>query len=114
MIDCIFCKIIKREIPANIVYEDEKILCFKDIAPQAPVHLVVIPKNHFPDLLTVKDEEIDTICHLIKKISHIAAKEGLEPEGFRLVNNCKEMAGQSVFHLHFHILGGRVFSWPPG
>jgi len=113
-VDCVFCKIAKKEIPAEIVYEDEKILCFKDVAPQAPVHCLIITRTHYRDLLSIGEKELPLMAHLLGKVLKIAKKLGLEETGFRLVNNCKESSGQSVFHLHFHIMGGRAFQWPPG
>lgn len=112
--DCIFCKIISKDTASTIIYEDDRILCFKDVAPQAPIHVLLIPKKHIPNLLEVKDEDKKIINHLMAMIPVIAKKVGLDENGFRFVSNCKEMAGQSVFHLHFHMLGGRAFSWPPG
>ncbi|MDQ7824827.1 MAG: histidine triad nucleotide-binding protein [Candidatus Eremiobacteraeota bacterium] len=111
---CIFCSIIKGEIPSKRLYEDDKIVCFHDISPQAPVHILIVPRKHFPDLLAMSAEEGEYAAHLIKAIPLLAKKAGLESEGFRLVSNCKEKAGQSVFHLHFHLMGGRSFTWPPG
>lgn len=112
--DCIFCKIVRKETFSDIVYEDEIIISFRDIAPQAPVHCLIIPKKHFPDLCAIKDKEIPIIGHLMSKVPTIAKILNLEETGFRLVSNCKEMAGQSVFHVHFHLMGGRSFGWPPG
>lgn len=112
--NCIFCRIAHHESPSHIVYEDDTILCFRDAAPQAPIHVLIMPKKHIPDLLTMKEEDLSTLCHLMGKVPEIAEKVGLAGTGFRLVNNCKEMAGQSVFHVHFHLMGGRHFGWPPG
>ncbi len=112
--NCIFCQIARKEIPATIAYEDEHILCFKDSSPQAPVHYLVIPRLHFSDLFDADDEEMKSLGHLISRVPHIARTLGLEKDGFRLVNNCKAKAGQSVWHFHLHLLGGRIFGWPPG
>ena len=111
---CIFCRIVEKKAQANIIYEDESIVCFNDAAPQAPVHCLVIPRKHIADLFDLGEEDIPLIAHLMGKIPHIAGTLGLEKHGFRLVCNSREMAGQSVFHLHFHIMGGRSFRWPPG
>ncbi|MBI2251716.1 MAG: histidine triad nucleotide-binding protein [Armatimonadetes bacterium] len=112
--NCLFCKIAQKEIPAKIIYEDEKILVFYDLNPQAPVHILIITKKHIPHLLELKKEDAEIIGYLHGKIPEISKKLNLEERGFRLVSNCKEEAGQSVFHLHFHLLGGRRFNWPPG
>lgn len=114
MQDCIFCKIINKEIPSEIVFEDEKVLAFKDVNPIAPTHILLIPKKHIPTLLDLSDDDKKLIGHLHIVASKIAKEFGLEKEGFRLVNNCLEGAGQSVFHLHFHLIGGRLLNWPPG
>lgn len=111
--DCIFCKIANGEIPSAKVYEDEKILAFKDLDPQAPVHILIIPKEHIKWALDVTDENSAVIAHIFEKIPVIAKMQGLT-DGFRIVNNCGEVAGQSVHHIHFHLLGGRDFTWPPG
>jgi len=110
--DCIFCKIVRKEIPSEIVYEGAKVLAFKDIAPQAPVHILVIPKEHYATFSEVKD--FSEIGDLFWVINHVATKEGLDKNGFRVVVNQGKAAGQEVPHLHFHLLGGRDFSWPPG
>lgn len=111
--DCIFCKIANGEIPSTKVYEDDKILAFKDLDPQAPVHILVIPKEHIRWAYDISSENSALIAHLFEKIPVIAKEQGLS-EGFRIVNNCGESAGQSVHHIHFHLLGGRDFTWPPG
>lgn len=111
--DTIFSKIIKREIPADIVYEDELCLAFRDVAPQAPMHILLIPKTPIAQLNEAQIEHQTLLGHLLLTAPKIAAQEGYG-DAFRLVNNCGEKAGQSVFHLHLHILGGRDLSWPPG
>lgn len=111
--DCIFCKIANGEIPSTKVYEDEKILAFKDLDPQAPVHILVIPKEHIRWAYDITEDNSGVIAHIFEKIPVIAKENGLE-DGFRIVNNCGESAGQSVHHIHFHLLGGRDFTWPPG
>ena len=102
---CLFCKIVAGEIPSNKVYEDDKILAFRDIAPQAPTHILVIPKTHSPSLNGVNEENAEIVAHIFKTIPKIAAEEGLT-NGYRLVSNCGPDACQTVPHLHFHILGG--------
>jgi len=106
---CLFCKIIAGEIPSSKVYEDDKILAFRDINPQAPSHILVIPKEHIPSLDGVTADNAATVAHLFTKIPEIAAKEGLK-NGYRLVSNCGPDACQTVPHLHFHILGGKQLS----
>ncbi|MEW6776924.1 MAG: histidine triad nucleotide-binding protein [Bdellovibrionota bacterium] len=113
MSDCLFCKIVEGKIPAKKIYEDEKSLAFRDINPQAPVHFLVIPKKHIPTLLEAS-EEPELIGYLAQVIKKVAAQEGLDGEGFRSVVNVKEQGGQTVYHLHFHVLGGRFMKWPPG
>jgi histidine triad (HIT) family protein len=110
----IFSKIIKKEIPADIVYEDSMCLAFRDIHPQAPTHVLIIPKKEIPSLAELRTEDQQLLGHLMIKITEIAAKLGLSEEGYRVVTNCRAFGGQTVNHLHFHILGGRPLSWPPG
>jgi histidine triad (HIT) family protein len=112
--DCIFCKIASKEISSNIVYEDDKVVAFHDINPQAPYHILVIPKKHIGTLLELTEEDKDLIGHIYLVINKIAKDQGFADRGYRVVVNCKEEAGQTVFHLHFHILAGRVMGWPPG
>lgn len=115
MSNCIFCKIANGDIPANKVYEDDKILCFHDLNPQAPTHVLIIPKVHIETLSHVKPEHSSVLGYIFEKIPEIAKKLDLNSEnGFRICVNCGESAGQTVFHLHFHLLSGRPFSWPPG
>ncbi len=109
----IFKKIIDREIPAKIVYEDEQCLVFEDINPQAPTHLVVIPKKEIVSLADLTDEDQALAGHLLLVINKVASDAGLR-DGYRVVTNCGPDAGQEVMHLHFHLLGGRRFTWPPG
>ncbi len=113
MADTLFSKIIARQIPADIVYEDELCLAFRDINPQAPVHILIIPKNPIPKVIDATEADKDLLGHLLIVAGKIAKNEGHE-EAFRLVINNGENAGQSVFHLHVHILAGRNFNWPPG
>lgn len=112
--ECIFCKIAQGEIPANKVYEDDQIMAFHDLAPQAPVHVLVIPKKHISSLLELGVEDQPLVGHLLYHAQEIARELGLAERGFRVVNNIGEEGGQSVHHIHFHVLGGRKLSWPPG
>ncbi len=109
----IFGKIIDREIPAEIVYEDEKCLAFRDINPQAPVHLIVIPKQEIVSVDDIGEEDAALVGHLFVAMRKIAEEQGLK-DGYRVVTNCGRDAGQEVMHLHFHLLAGRGFNWPPG
>lgn len=111
---CIFCGIASGEIACELLYQDDKMVAFKDLHPQAPVHVLLLPRKHIPHLQSLEEEDAALMGHLIAKSATIAAQLGLEVEGYRLVNNCKEKAGQSVWHVHFHLLGGRAFAWPPG
>jgi len=112
--DCLFCRIINKEIPADIVYEDDDMLVFKDIDPQADVHLLAVPKKHIPTLNDVSSEDDRMLGAIIRKLGDLARQAGIAEGGYRLVVNCNRNAGQEVFHLHYHLLGGRKFSWPPG
>lgn len=114
MQDCIFCKVVNRELPAEIVYEDEKVLVFKDINPVAPVHLLLIPKKHISGLSDVKEEDAGVMGRIQVIASNLAREMGLVKDGFRLVCNCGRNAGQQVMHIHYHLLSGRPFKWPPG
>ena len=114
MSDCIFCRIVERKIPSKIVYEDETALAFKDINPQAPVHVLVIPKRHIPRVLDLGEEDHDLVGHLLMVANKIARDEGIAERGFRIVTNCNPESGQEVYHIHFHLLGGRRMHWPPG
>ncbi len=104
--DCLFCKIVVGEIPSQKVYEDEQVLAFRDIAPQAPTHILVIPKEHIPSMDGISAENAGVVAHIFQVIPQIAAAEGLA-KGYRVVSNCGADAGQTVHHLHFHILGGK-------
>jgi histidine triad (HIT) family protein len=110
----IFTKIINREIPADIVYETDTVLAFRDIAPQAPVHVLVIPKRPVVSLAHSQSEDVALMGELMMACAEVARREGLESGGYRVVTNIGRDGGQSVFHLHFHVLGGRAMSWPPG
>ncbi len=113
MSECIFCMIGNKEIPSNIVYEDDKIVCFHDLEPQAPVHVLIIPKKHITSMDDVCEEDQALLGHIMFKVKDIAKELGLE-NGYRLVNNCGEDGFQTVKHLHFHLLGKRKLTWPPG
>lgn len=111
--DCVFCKIAEREIPSNIVYEDDQIICFHDLEPQAPVHVLIIPKKHIASMDDVSADDQQLMGYIMTKVKEIAKTLGLE-NGYRLVNNCGEDGFQTVKHLHFHLLGKRKMTWPPG
>jgi len=114
MSDTIFSKIIQREIPADILYEDEEVLAFRDVNPQAPVHFLVIPKHAIPTLNDVQPDQAELIGKLVLAAQKIARDEGIAESGYRLVMNCNDDGGQTVFHIHVHVLGGRALGWPPG
>ncbi len=112
--DCLFCRIVSGEIPAKTVYEDELCVAFRDINPQAPVHLLVIPREHIESLAEVAPKDEATLGRLMHVAAHVARDQGLTESGYRTVINTGAGAGQSVFHLHIHVLGGRAMKWPPG
>ena len=112
MSDCLFCRIVAGEIPSNKVYEDELCFAFCDIAPQAPTHFLVVPKEHISSVAAVSAENSAVVAHIFEVIAKLTKKLGVE--SYRVVSNIGEQAGQSVFHLHFHVLGGRDMTWPPG
>ena len=111
--DCIFCKIAAKEIPSNLVYEDEQVCAFYDLDPQAPVHVLIIPKAHIASAQEITPENSAAVAHVFEVAAKLAADLGLE-NGFRIVNNCGKDGQQTVQHLHFHLLGGRQMQWPPG
>lgn len=111
--DCIFCKIAAKEIPSNLVYEDEQVCAFYDLDPQAPVHVLIIPKAHIASVQEITPENSAAVAHIFEVAAKLAADLGLE-NGFRIVNNCGKDGQQTVQHLHFHLLGGRQMQWPPG
>ena len=113
MEDCLFCKILSGKVSTKKIYEDDKVLAFGDINPQAPVHILVIPKKHIVSLDDVGEDDIALLGHIQVVISRLARKNKLF-DGYRVVNNCGVDGGQTVQHLHYHLLGGRVFGWPPG
>ena len=114
MEDCLFCKMIQGDIPVKPVFEDDKVMVIQDIAPVAPHHLLVIPKKHIANALDLLAVDEQLIGHVFRVAAAIARDKGIAEDGFRIVNNNNYGAGQSVFHIHFHILGGRQFNWPPG
>lgn len=111
---CVFCKIVRRDIHAKVVFEDNKILAFDDTRPQAPVHVVVIPKYHIDKLSDISDDHINLVGKLLLTAKRIARDMHIEESGYRIVLNCNKDGGQEVFHLHLHVLGGRLLGWPPG
>lgn len=111
---CLFCKIIAGEIPAAKVYEDERMIAFNDINPQAPMHVLVVPKQHIATLNELSEANDDLVGAMVRTAAAIAKERGYDGPGFRTVFNCNAQAGQTVFHLHLHVLGGRVMTWPPG
>jgi histidine triad (HIT) family protein len=111
--DCLFCRIIKKELPSDIVYEDDDVLAFRDVKPQAPVHVLIIPKRHIASLADLTEQDKDAMGHAMFCASRLARDLGIS-EGYRVVVNCGKDAGQSVFHIHMHLLGGRSLGWPPG
>src|SRR5262245_15223495 len=114
MTNCLFCKIINREIPASIVYEDQRVLAFNDINPQAPTHVLVIPRRHIPSLNEMGVEDDQIVGEIVRRAAAIAKERGLSAGGYRTVFNTNRDAGQTVFHIHLHLLGGRTMEWPPG
>jgi len=114
MSDCLFCRIIKREIPASIVYEDEHMLAFKDIDPQAPTHLLVVPKRHIASLNELQPGDDQLVGEIVRRAAVLAGEHGISERGFRTLFNTNRDAGQTVFHIHLHLLGGRTMTWPPG
>jgi histidine triad (HIT) family protein len=114
MEECIFCQIARRELPATIVYEDNLSVAFRDINPKAPVHILVIPKKHIRSLVEAEKEDAPLLGHLIHIGNEVARKENISNKGYRLVINSGLESGQSVWHIHLHVLGGRKMTWPPG
>ncbi len=114
MSEDLFLKIISREIPADIVYENEDVLAFRDVNPQAPLHVLIIPKIHIRTINEMQPQNAELFGKLFLAAQDIAAQQGVAEDGYRVVMNCNSAAGQTVFHVHLHLLGGRQFSWPPG
>ena len=114
MEECLFCRIINGSIPAKKVFEDVLVIVIEDIAPVAPLHLLIIPKRHFVNALDMRPEDRELVGHVFQVAAEVARSRGVAADGFRIVNNNNEGAGQSVFHIHFHFLAGRRLTWPPG
>jgi histidine triad (HIT) family protein len=114
MTDCLFCKVINREIPASIVYEDDRMLAFDDINPQGPTHVLIVPKRHIATLNDLTPEDDATVGEMIRRAAVIANERGISAAGFRTIFNTNRDAGQTVFHVHLHLIGGRNLAWPPG
>lgn len=114
LMSCLFCKIVAGEIPAKRVHEDELLVAFEDIKPEAPVHILIIPKRHFPTLNDVGAGDEQILGAMLRRAALIAEERGVATSGYRTVMNCNSQAGQTVFHIHMHLLGGRPMAWPPG
>jgi histidine triad (HIT) family protein len=114
MADCLFCRMVAGEVPATVVFDDEQTLAFRDINPQAPTHVLVIPKEHYPDVAALAAADPGLLAAVHRTAAAIAEQEGVAAEGWRLVFNTGANGGQTVFHVHAHIVGGRAFGWPPG
>ncbi len=112
--DCLFCKILAGDIPADIIYESDTAIAFRDINPRAPTHVLIVPREHIATINDINPEQEAIVGSLFSAARAIAAQEGLSDDGYRAVMNCNAAAGQTVFHLHLHLLGGRIFGWPPG
>lgn len=112
--DCIFCKIISGEKKGGKIYEDELVYAFEDINPQAPVHILLVPKKHIPTLLDLKEKDKELMGHLYMIANRLAKERGVADRGFRTLINCNPESGQTVYHIHLHLLGGRMMHWPPG
>jgi histidine triad (HIT) family protein len=111
---CLFCRIIKREIPAAIVFEDDQMIAFNDINPQAPTHVLIVPKRHIETLTDLSEGDDELVGSLVRRAAAIAGERGCAANGYRTVFNTNRDAGQTVFHIHLHLLGGRSLTWPPG
>jgi histidine triad (HIT) family protein len=114
MSDCLFCGIVEGNIKGEIVYRDNSIVAFKDINPKAPVHILIVPTKHIATLLDLREEDKEIAGEIFAVANRLAEQQGISQDGFRVVANCGAGAGQTVFHIHFHLLGGRSLSWPPG
>jgi histidine triad (HIT) family protein len=114
MTDCLFCKMVAGEIQPDVVYEDEHVLAFRDVNPQAPVHVLVVPREHIATLNDLNEDHAELVGRLYLAAKRIAEKDGIAERGYRTVINCNAEAGQSVYHVHLHVLGGRHMHWPPG
>jgi Diadenosine tetraphosphate (Ap4A) hydrolase and other HIT family hydrolases len=111
--DCLFCKILEGEIPAERVYEDDQVVAFRDINPQAPFHCLIIPRKHIATLNDIADDDREVVGHMIQAASKIAQQQGFDQDGYRTVFNCNTHGGQTVYHIHLHLLGGKPMGWPP-
>ncbi len=114
MADCLFCKIIAGQIPGAIVYQDDRLVAFKDINPQAPMHVLIVPRRHIASLNELSSGDDALVGEMIRRAAALAKEHGHADRGYRTVFNCNADAGQTVFHIHLHVLGGRTFTWPPG
>lgn len=114
MVDCLFCKILEGQIPASIIYEDERLIAFKDINPQAPLHALIVPKRHIASLNELTAEDDQLVGEMVRRAAALANQQGYAERGFRTVFNTNAEAGQTVFHIHLHLLAGRGLTWPPG
>jgi len=114
MADCLFCKIAEKSIPAEVVFEDEEVVAFRDINPQAPTHILIIPREHIATLNDLTNKQAALVGRLVLVAKRLAQKAGIAEDGYRTVFNCNRAAGQAVFHIHLHLLGGRSMTWPPG
>ena len=114
MADCLFCKVIAREIPAQIVHEDEDLVAFRDINPQAPLHVLIVPRRHIATLNDLQPADDGLVGSMFRRAAALAMENGYAERGYRTVFNCNREAGQSVFHIHLHVLAGRALTWPPG
>lgn len=112
--DCLFCRILKGDIPADVIFESDSAIAFRDINPQAPTHVLIIPRKHIATINDIAPEDHAVVGSLYAAAKAIAAQEGFSDDGYRAVMNCNEAAGQTVFHIHLHLLGGRTLGWPPG
>ena len=112
--DCLFCKILAGDIPADIIYESDTAIAFRDINPRAPTHVLIVPREHIATINDINPEQEAIVGSLFSAARAIAAQEGISDDGYRAVMNCNAAAGQTVFHLHLHLLGGRILGWPPG
>jgi histidine triad (HIT) family protein len=114
MENCLFCKIVSGEMNTDFVYSDDKVAAFEDINPQAPVHLLIVPRTHIEDLNHLEEGDGDLIAHIYQVAKKLAAENDIAESGYRIVSNCGDDGGQTVYHIHFHLLGGRAMQWPPG
>lgn len=114
MADCLFCKVVAGDVPARIIYEDDRVVAFRDIKPQAPLHVLIVPRQHIATLNDLTEADDPLVGELLRRAAVIAREHGVADRGYRTVFNCQAEAGQTVFHIHLHVLGGRALTWPPG